>query len=153
MRGLAYVFLRKGGAPVPMAGSMGHVGWGFLLEEDGRCFCGSTENEGGGMFVPGGGKNDAWCVEVESADAMIELFRGRRYDGYKVSSVREPKSAAARAIGESQSKAGYAGLQNNCLDHTYKVLAAYGDEGMPWLDTHPAPNDWFAVYNGEYHNL
>lgn len=105
------------------------------------------------MFVPGGGGNDAWSLEVESAEAMIDVFRQRGYDGYKVSSVREAKPASARELGEKMPKLGYAGIFNNCLDHTRKVLATYGDEGMPWLKTHPAPNDWFAVYNGEYHNL
>jgi hypothetical protein len=152
MKGLAFVFLRKGGALLP-TGPAGHVGWGFVLDEQGHCFCGSTENAKGGMFVPGGGDNDAWSMGVESAEAMIEVFRGRGYDGYKVSSVREAKPADAREVGGKAQEWGYTGIWNNCLDHAHKVLAKYGEVGMPWLRTHPAPNDWFAVYNGEYHNL
>jgi len=152
MQGLAYVFLRKDGAPLP-TGPAGHVGWGFLLDEQGHCFCGSTENKSGTPFVPSGGKNDAWFSEVESAEAMIALFRSYGYDCYKVSTVRHGQAGPARKVGEMAANWGYAGLFNNCLDHVHKVLTTYGEPGMPWLQTHAAPNNWFAAYNGEYHNL
>lgn len=152
MKGLAYVFLRKDGAPLP-TGPAGHVGWGFLLDEQGRCFCGSTENNSGKAFVAPRGTNDAWASEVESAEAMIALFRSHGYDCYKVSAVRDGTAAEARTVGETAANRGYAGLFNNCLDHVHKVLTEYGEPGMPWPQTHPAPNDWFAAYNGEYHNL
>lgn len=152
MKGSVYVFLRKDGAPL-LTGPAGHVGWGFVLDDEGHCFCGSTENNTGEAVVFQGGNNDAWFSEVASAEEMLALFRTRDYDCYKVSTVRDGKAGNARKIGETAPNWGYFGLFNNCLDHVYKVLAAYGDQGMPWLQNHGAPNDWFALYNGEYHNL
>jgi hypothetical protein len=152
MKGTAYVFLRKDGAPLP-TGPAGHVGWGFSLDDQGHCFCGSTENTTGLPYVAPAGDNAAWFSAADSPEAMIALFRERGYDCYKVSTVRDSHPNEARAVGEMSPNWGYAGLFNNCLDHVHKVLAVYGDLGMPWMQSHPAPNDWFALYNGQYYNL
>ena len=32
-------------------------------------------------------------------------------------------------------------------------LRMCAEAGVPWDQTHPSPNDWFAAFNGEVHNL
>lgn len=152
MKGQAYIFLRKDGAPVP-GGFAGHVGWGFSLGPDGPFYAGSTENPSGMPVVLPGGDNGWWGAEFATEAAMIAAFATRQYDGYKWASVREPKPGVARAMADHQKAEGYTALKNNCLDHAYEVLQAYGVDDLPWLQTHPAPNDWFAAFNGEYRNL
>ena len=151
-KGMAYVFLRKDGAILP-SGPAGHVGWGVHMIDGPKWFCGATENSSGGLIVPPGQNTDGWYKEVASEAEMLDLFRVRLYDAYKVASVRSPRPAAARVIGEKAPTFGYTGLFNNCLDHTFKVLGAYGDLGMPWPQTNPVPSHWFGAYLGEYRNL
>lgn len=152
MYGRAYVFLRKDGAPLP-GGHAGHIGWGVRLAPGGPYFCGSTENQSGHPWVPPGGDNGWWGQEAATEEAMVQLFKERSYDAYKWATVRTCDAAAARQEAERQQGAGYAGLRNNCLDHSYQVLEAYGLKDLPWLQTHPAPSDWFAQFNGEYRNI
>ncbi|HLO03493.1 MAG TPA: hypothetical protein VK191_10310 [Symbiobacteriaceae bacterium] len=152
MKGRAYIFLRKDGAAIP-GGFAGHVGWGFSLGADGPFYAGSTENPSGMPVVLPGGDNGWWGAEFPSEAAMIEAFGARQYDGFKWATVREPNLGAARAVAEHQQVEGYTGLRNNCLDHAYKILRAYGVDDLPWLQNHPAPSDWFAAFNGEYKNL
>lgn len=151
MRGYAYVFLRKDGAPLP-PGCAGHVGWAFALA-DGGFYCGSTENAQGRPFVPPGGDNGWWVSAAADERALCDHFLRRDYDGYKVATVRDCDPAKARATADALRDRGYAALRNNCLDHVHRVLRAYGDPGLPWPSTHPSPNDWFAAFNGEYRNL
>jgi hypothetical protein len=150
VKGLAYVFLRKDGAAV-VGFFAGHVGWGFQVGED-RFFCGSTENTSGAPFVAPGGDNGWWGQEA-SKEEMFDLFRQLNYDAYKVGTVRNSKPEAAKSAAIASKGWGYKGLGNNCLDHVWRILDAYGDVGLPLAQTHPAPNDWFAVYNGEHYNL
>jgi hypothetical protein len=53
MKGRAYAFVRKDGAPLPIA-CQGHVGWRFETDER-MFFAGSTENSSGRFHVPAGG--------------------------------------------------------------------------------------------------
>ncbi len=41
---------------------------------------------------------------------------------------------------------------NNCADHTYDVLSAYGVTGLPLLQFVPKPNEWFdlLIYGWDY---
>lgn len=155
-KGLAFAFLRKDGALLPPGPHDliygGHVGWAFQLES-GNFYCGSTENSSGQPFVKPGGDNGWWAKEVASEEEMLAAFKAKDYDGYKFATVRNPNPQSARVTADAAKSWGYTALGNNCLDHVWHILAAYGEDGLPLAQTHPAPNDWFAVYNGEYHNL
>jgi hypothetical protein len=151
MDGFAYVFLRRNGAPLP-PGCAGHVGWGFLTDTNDLCYFGATENLSGGPVVAPGADN-GWWGNQGNEDAMFAAMKIRGYDGYKKAVVHDCDSAAARATANATKLAGYFFIRNNCLDHAYHVLYAYGVQGLPWRQNHPSPNDWFALYNGEYRNL
>jgi hypothetical protein len=151
MKGRAYVFLRRNGAPLP-TGPAGHVGWAIEME-DGQFFAGSTENNSASFIVQPGSDNAAWVQTAADEEAMIDLFRQRGYDGYKVATTRDCKPESAAAIGRKAAGWGYTGLFNNCLDHAYAVIDAYGLPGMPWKQTNPVPSNWFAMFVGEYQNL
>ncbi|UXY32399.1 hypothetical protein [Streptomyces sp. HUAS TT20] len=151
MDGYEFVFLRRDGAPLP-PGRAGHVGWGFLLA-DGDFYAGSTENFGGAPVIPPGGQNGWWAKRFASADEMLSEFRSRRYHALKQCRVNDADWAAAEAKAKETGSSGYSAWANNCLDHTYRILEAYGDDGLPWPLTHPAPNDWFAVFNAAYEDL
>jgi hypothetical protein len=155
MNGLAFVYLRHDGAPNPAhgggGGHFGHVGWGLKLGEQ-RFFFGATENPSGALFVPPGGDNGFWCGE--GADGQMHAaMKARDYDCYKVVATRTAQPDKGRAKGLETRGLGYRAISSNCADHTWWVLEAYGIVGMPWLNTHPAPADWFAALNGELHNL
>jgi hypothetical protein len=152
MKGLAYVFLRKDGAPLP-PGCAGHVAWGLLLEDGSSCYGGSTENYAGSPLVLPGRDNGWWGERFADEAALVAAMRSRSYDGYKVATLREWHPAEATAAALVSRGRGYTALGNNCLDHVWGVLSAYGVKDLPWLQSHPSPSDWFAVYNGEYHNL
>lgn len=151
MIGQAYVFLRRDGAPLP-PGCAGHVGWGFRASESDTFYYGATENLSGKPFVPSHGDNGWWALLGTQAD-MLAAMRQRNYDGYKFATVRDCNAATARAAADALKTVGYIAIGSNCLDHVWRVLDAYGVKGLPWLQTHPSPNDWFALYNGEFHNL
>jgi hypothetical protein len=151
VKGYAYVFLRRDGAPLP-PGCAGHTGWGFLLREDGTCRFGATENPSGKPFISPGGDNGGWEGEGDQA-AMLAAMRARNYDAYKVAGIRNFNPSAAEAAAKAVKSAGYRAVGSNCLDHTYQVLRAYGVEDLPWLQTHPSPNDWFALFNGQYQEV
>ncbi len=151
MNGFAYVFLRANGAPLPL-GCAGHVGWGFL-ESSGRLYAGSIENESGRPIVMPGGDNGWWAAEFSSLDAMLDAVRQRQYTFYKVAPIPNCNPPAARTLADAAKNWGYCALGNNCLDNVVRVLHAYAEAGVPWDETHPSPNDWFAAFNGEVHNL
>ncbi len=148
--GRALVFLRRDGAPLP-PGCAGHVGWGFQ-DGAGIYHFGSTENDGGKPHVPALGDNGAWH-DAGSLKDTLAAMRSRRYDAYKFANFRSADPAAALAKIDEVESSGYLAIGNNCLDHAYRVLKAYGQPDLPWRVNHPSPNDWFALYNGELHNL
>ena len=154
-KGFVYVFLRKDGAPLP-TGCAGHVGWGFAVQNgpnDLDAVCGSTENFKGEYHVPAGGDIGFWWKRFRTDIEMFKEMASRNYDGYKVATVRNCNPEAAIATARDTSMRGYDGIGNNCLDHAFAILEAYGVNDLPWKQTHPSPNDWFAQFNGEYHNL
>lgn len=148
--GRALVFLRRDGAPLP-PGCAGHTGWGFQIEDGGYIF-GSTENTSGAPVIAAGSDNGAWHGRG-SLDDAVKAMRKRHYDAWKLASFRNGNPAAAWKRAQEMEASGYVALGNNCLDHTFRVLESYGQPDLPWPMTHPSPNDWFAVYNGEFHNI
>lgn len=150
MIGLAGVFLRRNGAPLP-PGCAGHVGWAFQLA-NGLHFYGSTENPQGLPFINPGDDNGWWGMTGDN-QKIITDFEARHYDGYKICTVQIANPDAAMATALDKKQCGYGFLTDNCLDHAWDILSAYGVVGMPLKQLHPSPNDWFALFNGQYFNL
>lgn len=152
----AYVFLRKSGAPLPI-GCAGHVGWGITLA-DGTILAGATENTSGAPFVPPGGDNGHWDA-VFASQADLQSFVGTGtdarppYDALKILGVRNANPERGAAVGRDTASWGYTAAGNNCADHVWRVMDAYGEVGLPLLQTHPSPNEWFALLNGVYVDL
>lgn len=159
----ALVFLRRNN--YVLGHSVGHVGWGFELA-DGRFCCGATENVTGA--IAGSWPefdNNAWYRIVADFPAMLAEMQqnhfapDNRYTEYKMldlAGLRPAHPEAALATAQRMPTLGYKFPGNTCLDHACKVLERYGLPfhelggspawGMPWLQTHPAPNDWFDAW-------
>lgn len=152
----AYVFVRKNGAALP-TGCAGHVGWAFT-DGAGVITAGSTENPSGRPWVNTGDDNGAWFDRFESEAALLaeisaETPRHPAYDALKILEVRAPRAADAEAYARTTPQLGYSALGNNCLDHAHRVLSLFGEQGLPWPQTHPSPNEWFSLLIGEYRSL
>ena len=148
MKGEAYLFRRRSGAM-----GMGHVGWGYLTDPSKSLYCfGATENLSGKMFVAPGQNNDAW-VQTGSIQTMLNTMRqgvggALGYDDYKRNWVEPIHAKRAWGIASTRAPAGYGlmalpGQGNNCADHAYQIIEAYGVTGMPMLQFLPGPNAWF----------
>lgn len=156
MTSAAYVFVRKNGAALP-TGCAGHVGWAFTAD-DGSILAGSTENQSGRPWVNAGDDNGAWVATFDNeaalfADVSTDSPRHPAYDAVKILRVRDPQPGAAEAFARTTPQLGYSALGNNCLDHTHRTLTLYGEQGLPWTQSHPSPNEWFALLIGEYRAL
>lgn len=153
-KGLVYVFLRKDGAPLPV-GCAGHVAWGFAVQgqQDLDAVAGATENYKGIADIPPGGDTGFWWTKFPADREMFQEMSRRNYDGYKVATVRDFNADAALSIARDTAGRGYNWFNNNCLNHVWDILKAYGVDDLPLTQFHPSPNDWFAQFNGEYHNL
>ncbi len=163
-QGRAFIFIKPENVNLGL-GRAGHIGWGFMLS-NGLFYCGATENYAKGtindIYVSPGKDNDFWAELCQDENDMFRKMKALGYTQYKWVGVNNPKIAAAKISTEEIQMSGFAGLHNNCLDHTYKVLAAYG---LNWYEL-PArqvflfPNKWFNEFfpkvggNGLYgHNL
>ncbi len=132
---------------------MGHVGWGFLTDPAKKLYCfGSTENLSGKPFVDPGQDNSAW-FETGSLRTMLSTMKAGHagaegYDDYKRNWVEPIHAKRAYEIAATRHQVGYrvVGLPgNNCADHSYDILAAYGVTGLPFLQALPGPNAWFQA--------
>ena len=149
MKGEAYVFCRPSGAK-----GFGHVGWGFLYESVNKIYCyGGTENIKSHPIVLPGGNNYAWIAtgSFENMRTKMSLghYVGYRYTVYKRKFIDTFYPQKAYRVGDSKKKAGYAvtGIPgNNCADHAYDILKAYGVT-LPLLQLSPAPKKWFSKLN------
>jgi hypothetical protein len=155
MEGIAYVFLRKDGAPLP-PGCAGHVGWGFTFAKspgDMDAFCGSTENFSGSPLILPGQDIGYWTMPVDREVHMYFQFKQRNYHAVKRAKVQVASPHQAMHEAKVVATGGYTAIGNNCLDHTCRILKAYGVKDLPWPLTHPSPSDWFAQFNGAYLDL
>ncbi|MEU5865329.1 hypothetical protein ABZ815_29465 [Nonomuraea sp. NPDC047529] len=122
--GQACVFLapkRPAVGPV----TLGHVGWGFQVGRDEYVY-GATENPTAQWKIDPGKDNGAWRGSG-NLTTMREAFRkAEGYSQYKCAEVSAWKESAARAAVSAAENGGYLILANNCMDHTYKILTAYG---------------------------
>ena len=72
------------------------------------------------------------------------------YSQYKCRTTPGSSVGAANRAAADNRSAGYTGIGNNCLDATYRVLAAYGVPDLPWTQTNPYPNNWFNALGGDW---
>lgn len=134
--GKACVFVRVSGAH-----GLGHTGWGYQSSTSTYTY-GATENPSSSMFVEAGGDIGYW-KESGSFTAMVNAMKTRGYDEYTCTTVasRQPAAAAAEAL--VVSGGGYAAATNNCMDHTYRILTAYGVRFPAQPSWNWAPRVWF----------
>lgn len=145
-KGVAYVFVNPNQALM-----QGHIAWAYMLD-DGTYAHGETMAPGGNLSIPAG--RDTNSPRRDRADTerqMLDHLRntGYRYTEYKRTFVMQRNASAAEAKAEELRSVGYGLYGNNCLDHTYAVLEAYGVDKsrvMPWKQTRPAPNSWFRAF-------
>jgi hypothetical protein len=154
--GQACVFLEPDGAPVPVLGNVGHIGWGFLVAGSDQWIYGSTENPNGDYQIYAPAFNGAWSAQGDRA-RMIDDFVTQRhfpattrtprpqhpYTTYKCVKTNTSSVGAAKTAASGNVTAGYTGVGNNCLDATIRVLNAYGVPGLPSATFYPYPNNWF----------
>ncbi|MCW3092250.1 MAG: hypothetical protein JWN83_1694 [Chitinophagaceae bacterium] len=143
--GYVYIFIK----PENVAG-LGHIGWGFQIS-DGNYFCGATENYAKGdirtYIVLAGYNNDFWS-ERDTKDMMFAKMKSLGYSRYKSLSVNNPTLLKAKLKAEYIKMNGFQGISNNCLDHTFQILEAYG---IPWYNLpsrqiYLTPNKWFTEF-------
>jgi hypothetical protein len=155
MYGLAYVFINYA-----QALRLGHVGWGFSIDE-GDTFCyGSTDHLYREamwnaiavvkyMNVAPEDDNDFWFA-TGTRDEMLEAMANGhhlRYHAYKVLPVRDPIPEQAKKVAESYEKIGWNVAFNNCVHQSYKLLTEYGAETLPHPNVpvkHRIPRSWFS---------
>ena len=111
------------------------------------------KNTGGAPIVLPGQDIGYWDRRVDHEAQMFELFKQRGYHAYKKAKVASTNAGAALAKAHEHAQSGYAAIGNNCLDHTFRVLEAYGVKDLPWPLSHGSPNEWFALFNGAYVDL
>lgn len=159
----AYAFVRWSGAPLPAVGHGGHVGWGFVgRNEQGKILYlgGATEGmpEGSSpvnkMYVPPGQDAFTWNRVFESEQKLLKYMKQvHKYDAYKVIPVKAARWQFAYNTGKQIEQMGYTGVTNNCLDHAYAVIKAYGATELPTPFRHPLPKDWYNLLPGPSINL
>ncbi|WP_155128674.1 hypothetical protein [[Actinomadura] parvosata] len=154
--GQACVFLEPEGAPVPVLGNVGHIGWGFLVAGSDQWIYGSTENPNGDYQIYAPGFNGAWSAQGNYASMLNDFVTQRHfpatakqpgpahpYTSYKCVKTDGSSVGAAKTAASGNLTAGYTGIGNNCLDATIRVLNAYGVPGLPSASFYPYPNNWF----------
>jgi hypothetical protein len=144
-KGAAYVFI----AP-RMALLQGHVGWAYI-NDDGTYSYGATDASKAflGVIPPGVDSNEPWRGTARTEAEVFQAFKAHyttdTYNEVKHTFVAKRNQSQADHLSREIRNWGYTLPGNNCVDHTYKVLAAYGaQEGqvLRSLQTRPAPNSW-----------
>ncbi|GGN92533.1 hypothetical protein GCM10010112_79820 [Actinoplanes lobatus] len=137
----AYVFVRTAGA-----NGLGHVGWGYRLTCDGGYAFGSVENPTGKAHIDKGVDNGFWRGSGTESE-MLAAMRSRGYNAYKAitGSRATFDTGPADVIAAASAGRGYDVIGNNCADTVWDVLHAYGVPDLPYLQLHPAPNNWYAT--------
>lgn len=148
--GRAYIFIKPQNVNFGL-GTAGHIGWGFQLS-NGSFYCGATENYAKGdlrtYLVLEGYDNDFWGEYAYHEWDMFSKMKSLGYSQYKVVGVNNPNILAAKKASEATMMKGFQGISNNCLDHTYTVLAAYGLNifQLPSRQVFIFPNKWFNEF-------
>ncbi len=153
--GQACVFLQPDGAPVPLLGNVGHIGWGFAVAGSDQWIYGSTENPNGDYQIYAPAFNGAWKAQGDFARMLNDFTTqphfpatakqpvpAHRYTTYKCVKTAGSAVGAAATAANGNATAGYTGIGNNCLDASIRVLNAYGVPGLPPAVFYPYPNNW-----------
>ncbi len=137
MFGQAYIFINY-----EQALKFGHVAWGFALDEETYCYGSSDHLLKRPMsdlpamlkysHVEPGGDIDFWSEKGNISEMLHTMKRGHhiRYHAYKSIGLAEFFPDAARAEMEKVAAGGWSVLTNNCIHHTYRILHAYGVNGV-----------------------
>jgi len=134
------VFLAPNGAF-----GLGHVGWAYQVAGTPTYVFGSTEGRGAAAHIPAGQPNGYWSA-TGTYSAMLATFRvknGGYYTEYKCESTGGSAVGAANAAAAAPARAGYDVIGNNCVDHTIRILGAYGAPALTPAWQYPAPFEWF----------
>ncbi len=136
----AYVFVRPGGA-----NGLGHVGWGYRTACAGSYSFGSVENPNGKAHIDRGADNGFWRQDG-TLSQMLSAMKSRGYQAYKTVATSRASfdPAPANNVAAASAGRGYDVIGNNCADTVWDVLHAYGVLDLPYLQLHPAPNNWYA---------
>lgn len=143
----AFVFINKDVPNLPIFGKAGHVGWGFEIEKGNYCF-GATEGNGNYNIPPG---QDNFLVIHKGLEKQMLGFMKTgplrfKFESYKSIFIDHVDINAGLKMAHDSKNWGYTGLQNNCMDHTFKIIKAYAcgnDNVLPWPSTHWKPIDFF----------
>lgn len=133
--GKACVFIRPNGA-----NGAGHVGW--LFQNLSAYTYGSTENPSGKPTVPAGG-DIGWWWKSASFDQAKKDMKAKGYTGYKCVTVGKGNITSATNAALATKSGGYSVIGNNCMDHSYRILKAFG-ASMPSPTLELAPNLWYS---------
>ena len=140
---------------IPVVNSeVGHVAWGWKIPGSNpeRWVFGSTDSVERAAYIPPGDPNGFWTQEGSFVD-MIDEFRRREYRELACRVTNTRMEQAARQEMERVRIAGYwvAG-GNNCMNHTVRILNAYGARDMPDPNRITAwrPDDFFNQLGGPW---
>ncbi len=165
--GLACVFNQPDGA-VFAGSARGHIGWGYEIGDTGQFVFGSTEDPNGIFHIVRGDGNPlgAW----HATGNMIQMIQAFQYQWYwgswpnassDASSHAESQYTRYKCVDVATSTVGaadnevnfvenvgvnrvlYNGVNWNCMNHAYAILAAYDAPALPNPNLHWIPNDWF----------
>jgi Ricin-type beta-trefoil lectin domain-like len=157
--GRACIFLQPAGAPV-LGDNRGHVGWGYRIGDSDQYIFGATENPSGAYHIAAGKNAGMWTAQGTWSQ-MLNAFRNqpyfpvvsggppRPYNAYtKYKCYDTPTSSVTAANNEVNvvKAAGYDGLGNNCMNHAYRILKAYGTPSLQDPDdiANWEPRSWYA---------
>ncbi len=128
----------------------GHVGWGYQVGGTTTYVFGATEGSNAWNGYADKGQFNGFWSGQGNRNAMLAAFRGtyggrhqNYYTGYRCERVANSAVGAANAKVTWAKNNGYNVFGNNCMDHAYAILSAYGANGMeaPWWAVEP--NTWF----------
>lgn len=166
MNGRFYLFIN-----FRQAATLGHVGWGFKLDDADNFMFGATDHlwrhKWWDLFgwvdylntLPG--EPTDWWSDVGSEEQMLEVMKSTRrhiwYHACKVVDVPTADPERARQAALRTGKAGWNALSNNCVQQTFEIVSAYNCDGIipnPWTNSFQLiPRIWFDSIDGELKQL
>ncbi len=152
------------------AAGFGHVGWGFQLDDQSYLY-GATDHLYKHhhidliswmeyMYVQPGDHTDWWCGRGNEEEMIAAMSRSHHHIWYhacKIVDVKNAKPGEAETVARQLETAGWAVLNNNCVQQTYEIVKAYGADNLipdPWANAfYLIPRVWFSAFKGEVRML